>query len=585
VDDFAQEGAWGASDYIGVVRRRWKLAAVTAAVVLVVGLVISLSWPPTYRSTATILIEQQEIPQDLVRSTITSFADQRIQLINQRVMITSNLLDIIRQNGLYADDFDSKPREEIIERMRRDIHMDMVSANVLDPRNGQPTRATIAFTVGYDNRVAALAARVANQLTSLYLQQNSETRRQQAAEAVSFLGEEAQRLAGEISTYETRLAEFKQANRERLPELATLNQQFMNRAEEDLADVRRQRNLLDERRAYLEAQLAQLSPSRDAAGGSADMTMDPAERLRTLEAYLANVSGVYTESHPDVVRTRSMVAALRAQLGVSTATTAADVEQELAELRTTRDALLQRYEPQHPDVVRVESQIAATESRLSEMQTKAAPPTPRATNPVYMQLQSQLQSDSLQRQQLDAREGELHKRISELEERLAQTPGVERDYSALARGLESTRLKYQEVSTKQREAVVSQNLEMDAKSEHFSLIEPPLLPQRPISPNRFLILAAAFVLALVGAASGVALRELFDNSVKGPTDFERLLGVAPLGVIPAIFTTEDLRLRGRRRVQVVAATAVAVLVAIVLAHVFIAPLDALWFGALRRFGV
>jgi uncharacterized protein involved in exopolysaccharide biosynthesis len=121
VDELQQEAPWNLADYIGVVRRRSKTAAITAAVVLAVGVATAAVWPPTYRSTATILIEQQEIPQDLVRSMITSFADQRIQLINQRVMTTANLLQIIRQNGLYADDFDSKPREEIIERMRRDV--------------------------------------------------------------------------------------------------------------------------------------------------------------------------------------------------------------------------------------------------------------------------------------------------------------------------------------------------------------------------------------------------------------------------------------------------------------------------------
>jgi hypothetical protein len=110
--------------------------------VLAVGIVAAVAWPPVYRSMATILIEQQEIPQDLVRSTISSFADQRIQLINQRVMTTANLLEIIREHGLYAEDFDRVPREVIIDRMRDAISMDTISANVVDPRSGQPVTAT-----------------------------------------------------------------------------------------------------------------------------------------------------------------------------------------------------------------------------------------------------------------------------------------------------------------------------------------------------------------------------------------------------------------------------------------------------------
>jgi hypothetical protein len=92
------------------------------------------------------------------------------------------------------------------------------------------------------------------------------------------------------------------------------------------------------------------------------------------------------------------------------------------------------------------------------------------------------------------------------------------------------------------------------------------------------------VLSIVAAVCGVALREAADGSIRGAIDFERLLGVAPLGVIPAILTADDRRRDGRRRAQAVAAVAVVALVAVALTHVFVAPLDAIWFGALRRFG-
>jgi hypothetical protein len=126
---------------------------------------------------------------------------------------------------------------------------------------------------------------------------------------------------------------------------------------------------------------------------------------------------------------------------------------------------------------------------------------------------------------------------------------------------------------------------MDAKAERFNLIEPPLLPERPVSPNRFLILAMAVVLALVAAIATVAVREMLDSSVRGPADFDRLLGMIPLGIIPAIDTDEDRRQRGRRRIRFVTATAVVVVTAAVLVHMFVRPLDVLWLSALRRLGV
>src|SRR5262249_57916150 len=149
-------------DYLAIGRRRLRVAVWSFVIVLAIGTATAVLIPPVYRSSATILIEQQEIPQDLVRSTISSFADQRIQQIKQRVMTTTNLLNIIREHGLYADEIDRKPREAILEKMRDDIHLNLISADVVDPRSGRPAQATIAFTVSYDNRSADRAVRVAN---------------------------------------------------------------------------------------------------------------------------------------------------------------------------------------------------------------------------------------------------------------------------------------------------------------------------------------------------------------------------------------------------------------------------------------
>ena len=92
MDEQQVDFEWQLGDYVGAIRRRALSATIAFVVVVMIGAGAALAWPPVYRSMATILIEQQEIPQDLVRSTITSFADQRIQLINQRVVTTTRLL-------------------------------------------------------------------------------------------------------------------------------------------------------------------------------------------------------------------------------------------------------------------------------------------------------------------------------------------------------------------------------------------------------------------------------------------------------------------------------------------------------------
>src|ERR1700679_1896513 len=127
--------------------RRRGTFYVAASAAGIVAILLAALLPATYQAAATILIEQQEIPQELVRSAITSFADQRVQVISQRVMTTQNLLSLIDRYNLYPDTRLTKPREVLMQRMRDDIAMKMISADVIDPRSGHPTQATIAFTV------------------------------------------------------------------------------------------------------------------------------------------------------------------------------------------------------------------------------------------------------------------------------------------------------------------------------------------------------------------------------------------------------------------------------------------------------
>ncbi len=75
-------------EYLGIARRRLRPMLIALGAGLLTAAAVALFWPPSYRSTATILIEQQELPSDLVRSTVTSVADERVQMIIQRVMTT-----------------------------------------------------------------------------------------------------------------------------------------------------------------------------------------------------------------------------------------------------------------------------------------------------------------------------------------------------------------------------------------------------------------------------------------------------------------------------------------------------------------
>src|ERR1700745_658116 len=155
----------GLTTYLANARQRRIPLIIAFSIGLVVTLLLAILLPPHFRSAGTILIEQQEMPQELVRSTVTSYADERVQVISKRVMTTETLLNIIRRYDLYPKERAKDTREALLNRMRNDIGLKMISADVIDPRSGRPTAATIAFEVSYTSRSADLAAKVANDPT------------------------------------------------------------------------------------------------------------------------------------------------------------------------------------------------------------------------------------------------------------------------------------------------------------------------------------------------------------------------------------------------------------------------------------
>ncbi|HBC56530.1 MAG TPA: lipopolysaccharide biosynthesis protein, partial [Gammaproteobacteria bacterium] len=224
-------------EYLDSFRRRKTIFFFTALAIFIIGAITALVLPATYRSSATILIEQQEIPDDLVRSTITTYADQRIQMISQRVMTRTNLSRIIDEYDLYAEDRKRYPLEVIIAKMMEDLDLSMISADVIDPRSGRPMEATIAFSLSYKNESPKLAQVVTNEMTSLFLRENIKTRTSMATQTSEFLAKEAESLSAQIVMLEAQLAEFKNQHLLSLPELTSLNLQLLNRTESEILGV------------------------------------------------------------------------------------------------------------------------------------------------------------------------------------------------------------------------------------------------------------------------------------------------------------------------------------------------------------
>jgi polysaccharide biosynthesis transport protein len=569
-----------AERWAAVRRRRWP-ALWVALGVLAVALLAALFWPPTYRSTGTILIEQQELPSELVPSTITSYADQRIQVISQRVMTTENLLGIIQRYDLYPRIRRREPREVLLERMREDVKFQMISADVMDPRQGRATKANIAFTVSYDGDSPQVAARVANELVSLYLDENVKTRRQLTEEAATFLNDEANKLSKTIEQQQQAIAEFKHQHINTLPDQSVVNTQLLTRTEEDLRDVDMQLRADDQQGTYLEAQLAQISPSSQVYTSTGERVLSPADRLKYLRTEYARVSSLYGPTHPDVVRAQREIAGLERAVGAVDSSN--DTQRQLEDARTRLLAAEQRYAPDHPDVVRLRRQVEILTSAASEPQA-TVPPMANPDNPAYIQIKAQSEAAQTQRASLQQKRSELLTRLADLNTRLAMSPAVERDYSNLMREYEASELKFREVRQKQMAAKLAENLEDQNKGERFTLIDPPLVPEQPASPNRWFVSGFGLVLALSGGIGTVLVLENTDRRVRGRRDLESLLRVPPLAILPTILTMEDRAMRRRQRRQALAGVLGAFVLAVIMLHFFVQPLDVLWAVAVRKLG-
>ncbi|MBK1647120.1 Wzz/FepE/Etk N-terminal domain-containing protein [Rhabdochromatium marinum] len=575
-------------DYLAILKRRkWQLI-IPAVLLSIIGLITAVILPPTYRSTATILIEQQEIPDELVRSTVTSYAAQRVQTISQRVMTTENLGKIIESYHLYPDLMQRYGLVSAVDQMREDIKLDMISADVIDPRSGRPSEATIAFSLSYENESPNVAQRVANDITSLFLSENLKDRQQSAKDTASFLQKEANKLADKLGRVEAQLAQFKQEHGDSLPELKSLNLQLIQRTEERLRDTDQAIRTLKERKIYLEGQLAQIDPFSELFSVDGRRVLGPADRLKALEAEYATVAARYSSQHPDRMRIEREIATLRQQVGQSENVTA-ELERALRAQQEELADLRERYSNEHPDVKALTSAITITQRQLAKARrggaAHASSEVIDADNPAYIQLQAQLQAAEAELQSLQNTREQTQAKLTTLEERIAKGPSIELEYQALTRDHENTIATYREVKQRLMAAELGEALETERKGERFSLIEPPRLPEQPAKPNRLAIAFLGFVLAFGGGVGNLALQEVLDRSVHNTRDLEAIIMGPPLAVIPFIETEADVRRRTRYRLIAVLGSILGLTLATAAVHYFVKPLDILWIKVLDRAGL
>lgn len=580
-------------EYVGIGKRRLRPMLIAFAAGLVTTIALALLWPASYRSTATILIEQQELPQDLVRSTVTSFADERVQMISQRVMTTETLLGIIRRYGLYPKERSRETRDQIIKRMRADIDVKMISADVVDPRSGAPTKATIAFTVAFTNPSPDEAAKVANELTTLFLNDNVETRTQLANGAATFLQAQVTQVTQHLGKVESQLSAFEAKHFDALPDLTQLNMQLINSTQQELQETESRESSLEQQQVFLQAQLVQLKPDSAVFDDTGQRVFSTPDRLKMLRSELAADRATYGAAYPDIERLSREVAGLEAT--EKDPTDINDLRRSLQDAQAKLAAAERRYGPAYPDRVRLEREVesyeqdlaAAAKATASKKATASSGPAIQdADNPAYIQIRAQLDATRDDLTATQAREAKLQSDLDRYQHRVSETPLIQKQYQELTQDYEVSKATYENLRAKLADAEVGKNLEIDRKGERFTLIEPPLIPEEPASPNRPLVMILGAVLAILLAVGVAALLEALDGTVRGRRDLVSLVaGVPPLAIIPNIVLEQSVSQIWIRRAILAGIGLAIVIVALVAVNFFYEPLDVVWFVVLRHLGI
>jgi len=581
-----EEEVKGLGDYLNILWRR-KYWIITPAVLLAIAtMVVVFSLPATYKSQGTILIESQEIPNDLVRSTVTSYADQRIEVIKQRLMTTSRVMDMVKKYNLYvAERQKTAATSSIVELFKSNVSVDLVQANVTDPVSGRAKRASIAFTVSFMDKSPQKAQQVANELVTEFLNENVKARTDRAAETKDFLKEEGDKFQAKVRELEKQIAEFKDRYSGSLPELLQYNLSMIQRLGEEQTSNQNEILLLKDQITTLSLQLSTV-PMYLPLGVTASSSNEPSSsevRLEQLRVEYSTLLSKYEPTHPDVVRVKRQIDALEKELGV-TGNDAQVIQAELEQAKTELNTLSEKYADSHPDIKAQKNKIASLEDRLkkADSQPTETKPSNDRLNPAYVQLKSKIDSTENEVSRLRSRQEEIKTKLAEFERRVSETYQVQRAYDELTRDHENTVAKYRELRSKQLQAELAQNLESENKGESFTLIEPPAVPSKAEKPNRPKLLVLGLG-ASVGAGLGLAfLVEMFFGGVRGYTQVAHIVGKSPLVVIPMITTTRELARRKTLRNRWIIVAIILAIISVIAIHFYVINLEVLWYRLMRK---
>ncbi len=510
---------------LDVLRRRVWLLVPPPLVTGFVALLYAASLPNVYQSDMLIAIVPQRVPDSFVRSTVTLRTEERLDAITVQVTSRTILEQLIEEFDLYPDERARLPMEDVVGIMRDGIGVELERPR-RGPRGLEPPHA---FHVRFTYPDANVAARVTQRLGSLFVDQNARDRGAVADATDQFLQSKLVEARQRLEAQERRLESFRQRHGKELPTQMQSNMQAIQSTQ-------------------LQIQALVESIARD---------RDRKLMLERLYREAAAEPAVVTPAQQAMARTADPSDA-----------TGATAQQQLADARALLAKLQLRLKPNHPDVVRTKRLIAELEPKaaaeVAAQPTSAAAPgtaiTPEEANrrEQLRQMAAEVESLNRQMQFKESEEQRLRTLVAEYQRRIEAVPGIEAEWAVLTRDYDTLQTAYKDLLTKSESSKVAVDLEKRQIGEHFRILDAAEVPVHPISPVRLKINGIGLALGLALSVCLVVFLELRDGSLRSESDVLDVLRLPVLSLVPLVVTRQERSRRRKVRLAVALSTAVAV---------------------------
>ena len=575
-------------DIFSILRRRRKYALVTAAVIFAVVLIGALRYS-SYRSTATVQIEQSNVSSALATpnganagDVTEALADQRISQVEQTVTSVDSLNAIIDKFNMYPDARKTMSPAALASKMAKKIKLDFIGSTLSNPAEAEKASieqlSAVAFTLSFDYSDPKITQAVTAELVNRFLEEDTAIRRRQAEDTSAFLQSQITDLETTMAGQEKKIADFRAQHGESGPAALAFNQQASSSTYLALQNNESQLSANQGTEGKLRAELATIDPySRVIADGQVLTT--PAIQLKALQSKYAALSSQYGPSHPDVVKVRHEMEALEAEQGGRSddgqSGDTAGLKAMIQDVETNLAAAKSTGGENNPNVAALQHQLNKLQARLTATHARPSADKADADNPAYLQILAQIRSLDEQNRALQAEHATLMARQEKYQHAVAENPGIEQQMEGLSRDYDNEQVRYRELKEKKMAADMSEQLELGKQGQRLRLNVPANLPAHT-HPAQLLIVAGGLVLSAVGGLLAVCIAEATSQNLYGAHQLAELTGAAPLVIIPRILTnTERNQARRLRQFGMVAVVA-AILLGVILFPLIVMPYDVLW---------